>query len=141
MEIRPACLADLPEIAERLLRHYPGRATRESIMAGAPWMIWAMKSPDRLVLIGPNSFGIAETGIFYGFERRASVGLLCSQAAPGSAFEVLRMLRKMIAWARRKGALELKLDADNGTDFSAFAKRLGARQTAVTKYYVPLTRM
>src|SRR5437764_5421521 len=98
MEIRPATLDDLPEIAQRLIRHYAGRATPAQIMKGAKWMVWAINSPSRLVLIGPNAFGVAQTAMFYGCERRASVDILCSRPSVGGSLEALRMVRKMVAW-------------------------------------------
>lgn len=138
MPIRPATLGDLPEIARRLMRHYPGRATPATILRGASWMVWAINSPTRLVLLGPNSFGIAQCGIFYGCERRASVDILCCRPSAGGSLESLRMLRKMVAWARHRGARTLRLDADNGLDFGPFARRLGATAVTVTKYEIPV---
>jgi hypothetical protein len=138
MAIRPATLDDLPQIAQRLLQHYAGRATKETILRGAPWMTWAIGSRERLVLIGPNSFGVAQTGMFYGCERRASVDILCCRPSAGSSLEALRMVRKMVAWARRRGAPSLRLDADNGVDFAVFGKRLGAKPVTVTKFEIPV---
>ncbi len=137
MLIRPACLSDLPEIARRLIRHYAGRATPAQILKGAKWMIWAIGSRDRLVLIGPNAFGIAQYAMFYGCEARAQVDILCCRPNAGGSLESLRMLRKMVAWARRRGVSSLRLEADNGTDFSMFAKRLGARSKTAVKYDIP----
>lgn len=138
MLIRPACLDDLPAIARHLMRHYAGRATRETIMQGAPWMARVIQNRDRLVLIGPNAFGIAQYGMFYGCERRASVDILCSRPSAGGSLESLRMLRKMVAWARRRGARTLRLDADTGVDFAAFGKRLGATASMVPRYEIPV---
>lgn len=138
MLIRVATLDDLPEIAQRLIRHYAGRATRETILAGAPWMARVIASRDRLVLIGPNAFGIAQYGMFYGCEVRASVDILCCRPSAGGALESLRMVRKMVAWARRRGARTLRLDADTGVDFAPFGKRLGAIATTVPRYEIPV---
>lgn len=137
MSLRPATLDDLPEIGQRLILHYQGRATPAQIMKGAHWMIWAINSPSRLVLIGPNAFGVAQTAMFYGCERRASVDILCCRPNAGGSLESLRMIRKMVAWARRRGAPILRLEADNGVDFSAFAKRLDAKPVLTTKYEIP----
>lgn len=138
MRIRPATLADLPEIAQRLIRHYAGRATPAQIMAGAPWMARVLQNRDRLVLIGPNSFGIAQVGTFYGCERRASVDILCSRPSAGGSLESLRMVRKMVAWSKRRGARTLRLDADTGVDFAPFGKRLGASSVLVPRYEIPV---
>lgn len=137
MLIRPATLDDLPEIAQRLIRHYAGRATPAQIMKGAKWMIWAIGNRDRIVLIGPNAFGIAQYGMFYGCEARAQVDILCCRPSAGGALESLRIVRKMVAWARRRGAPNLRLDSDTGVDFAPFGKRLGANPVTVTKYEIP----
>ena len=137
MAIRPACLDDLPEIARRLILHYAGRATPAQIMKGAKWMAWAIGSRDRLVLLGPTAFGVAQTGMFYGCERRAQVDILCCRPSAGRSLESLRMVRKMVAWARRRGVSNLRLDSDTGVDFAAFGKRLGAEPVKVTKYEIP----
>ena len=137
MVIRPATLDDLPEIARRLILHYAGRATPAQIMKGARWMIWAIGSRDRLVLIGPNAFGIAQYGMFYGCEARAQVDILCCRPSAGGSLESLRMVRKMVAWARRRGARTLRLDADTGVDFAAFGKRLGAEPVMRTVFDIP----
>lgn len=138
MQIRPAGLDDLPEITRRMFEHYNGRLTAQRVPAGLRWMRAAILNPSRLVLIGPHSFGMAQVDTFYGFERRALVDILCSRPVPGAAFESLRMLRKMVAWARRKGARELKFDADTGVDFSPFARRLGAETVTVRKHRILL---
>ncbi len=137
MPIRPATLDDLPEIAQRLIRHYAGRATPAQIMKGAKWMCWAIGSRDRLVLIGPNAFGVASTGMFYGCEPRAQVDILCCRPNAGGSLECLRMVRKMVAWARRRGFPMMRLDSDTGIDFSPFGKRLGAEPRTVVKYEIP----
>lgn len=137
MIIRPATLDDLPEIAQRLIRHYEGRATPEQIMKGAKWMCWAIGSRERLVLIGPNAFGVASTGMFYGCEARAQVDILCCRPSAGGSWEALSMVRKMVAWARRRGFPMMRLDSDTGIDFAPFGKRLGAEPVTVTKYEIP----
>lgn len=137
MAIRPAELNDLPEIARRLIQHYAGRATPAQIMRGAKWMAWAIGSRDRLVLLGPNAFGIASIGTFYGCERKARVDILCSRPSAGRSLESLRMVRKMVAWAKRRGAPTLRLDADTGVDFGPFARRLGATAVSTIKFDIP----
>ncbi len=137
MAIRPAALTDLLEIARRMMLHYPTRATNATAIAGARWICWAINNRDRLVLIGPNAFGIAQYGMFYGCEARARVDILCCRPSAGGALESLRMLRKMVAWARRRGAPSLRLDADTGVNFAPFAKRLGGVAVPVTKFEIP----
>lgn len=137
MEIRPAALTDLLEIARRMMLHYPERATSTTAIAGAKWICWAIGNRNRLVLIGPNAFGIAQYGMFYGCEARAQVDILCCRPSAGGALESLRMLRKMVAWARRRGAPSLQLSSDNGTDFAAFGKRLGAIPVTIVKHEIP----
>lgn len=136
MEHRPATLEDLPLIAQFLQKHYPGRATRETIMRGAKWMAWCIQSPTRAVLIGPNSFAVASYDTHYGCERKARIDIICARAAPGSSLESLRLVRKLVSWARRHGCPTLRMDADNATDFGPFAKRLGARRIETVKYEI-----
>lgn len=136
MAFRQATLDDLPLIARRLQQHYPGRATREKIMQGARWMTQCIQSPSRLVLIGPNSFAVASYDTHYGCERKARIDILCCYPVPGAALEGLRMVRKLVSWARRKRCPTLRMDADNGTDFGPFAKRLGARRIDTVKYEI-----
>lgn len=114
---------------------YPERA----IERGAPWVRWAMKHEDRLVLVGPNSFGIAQVSWFYGFERRARLDMLCARPVSGAALEALRMVRIMVAWAAEHGAEgTFKMDADTGVDFEPFARRLGGKAVTATRYEIPL---
>lgn len=137
MAIRPAALSDLLEIARRMMLHYPTRATNATAIGGAKWICWAINNRDRLVLIGPSAFGIASIGTFYGCERRARVDILCCRPSAGHSLESLRMVRKMVTWARRRGVSNLQLDADTGVDFSPFARRLGAAVVSMTKFEIP----
>ena len=95
-----------------------------------------MKHPQRLVLVGAYSFGVAEVSDKYGFERRARLGMLA--ALPGAGMEPLRLVRMMIAWAKQQGAAgTFRLDADTGVDFGPFAKRLGGKPI-LAQYEVPI---
>lgn len=133
--IRRATLADMPFIVEMARERYPQR----TIDQGIPWMEWAIQNPDRLVLLGPNSIGVAQALWAYGFERRARLDMLGARAVPGAALEALRMLRLMLVWAKEKGAEgTFRLDADTGIDFGPFARRLGGKPVTVTRYEIPL---
>lgn len=114
---------------------YPDRP----IERGAPWVRWCMQNPERLVLVGAHSFGIAQTYWKYGYERRARLDMLCARPVSGSVMEALRMVRLMVMWAKEKGAIgTFILDADTGIDFAPFAERLGGTAVAVTRHEIPL---
>lgn len=138
MPIRQAAPEDLAEIIRRIMLHYGVRASPEKIKQSSPWMQQAIVDPNRLVLLGPNSFGMARVGTFYGSERQASVDILCCRPIASAAFESLRMLRKMIAWTRRRGAPTLRLEADRGIDFEPFARRLNAERRVSVRYEIPV---
>ena len=133
--IREATSADEPFMFAIAREKYPERA----IERGATWVRWAMKHPERLVLVGPNSFGIAQVSWFYGFERRARLDMLCARPVAGAALEALKMVRMMVVWAAAQGAEgAFKLDADTGVDFEPFARRLGGKAVTTTRYEIPL---
>ncbi len=133
MRLRPASLDDLPEIIRRMFLFYPRRAS----MTALPWMRRLLTSPEHLALIGPNAFGIARIGMFYGCERKASVDILCSRPSVGGSLEALRIVRKLAVWAGRRGLPTLRLDADTGVDFGPFAKRLKAKPVWTVKFEIP----
>lgn len=133
--IRRAILDDMPFIVELAREKYPKRV----IDLGIPWMEWAIGNPERLVLVGPNSVGVAQVSWNYGFERRARLDMLGARAASGAALEALRMVRMMLAWAKEQGAQgTFRLDADTGVDFGPFALRLGGKPVTLTRYEIPL---
>jgi hypothetical protein len=133
--IRKATSDDETFMFEIAKEKYPERA----IERGAPWVRWAMQHSERLVLVGPNSFGIAQVGWFYGMERRARLDMLCARPIPGAALEALKMVRMMVAWAAEQGATgAFRLDADTGVDFEPFARRLGGKLVTTTWYDIPL---
>ena len=133
--IHEAGVADEQFMFEIAREKYPERAIEQ----GVRWVRWCMQSPERLVLVGPNSFGIAQVDWRYGFERRSKLDMLCSRPASGRALEALKMVQLMIAWAKEKGALgAFRLDADTGADFEPFARRLGGKAVTATWYEIPL---
>ena len=133
--IRAATLDDMPFIIELAREKYPQR----TIEKGIPWMAWAIQNSERLVLVGPNSGGVAQVSWNYGFERRARIDMLGARAVPGAALEALRMVRMMLVWAKEQGAEgTFRLDADTGVDFGPFARRLGGKPVTTTRYEIPL---
>ena len=137
---RPKQSGDLIHIASETDREfimdlvremYPGKDVDRSV----PWVEWCLKNLDHLVLVGDNSFGIARAEWVYGFERLGTLLILCSR---GRNLEALRMVRKMIAWAKTRGCLEFRLDANTGVDFAAFGKRLKAKRETILRYNIPL---
>lgn len=130
-EIRVATLNDMPYMIALAQESYPNRG----IERGIPWMEWALKSPERLVLVGPGCAGVAQVSWNYGFERRARLDMLAGR----SHWSTFKMVRYMLAWAKSMGATgTFRLDADTGVDFAPFAKRLGGRPVTLTRYEIPL---
>ena len=133
--IRRASLDDMPFIIGMAKEKYPAR----QIEQGIPWMEWCIGSPERLVLVGPNSVGVAQVDWRYGFERRGRLDMLASRPQAGAPWEAFRMVRMMLAWAKEQGAQgTFRLDADTGIDFGPFAKRLGGEPVTLTRYEIPL---
>ena len=133
--IRRTSLDDMPFIIGMAKEKYPAR----QIEQGIPWMEWCIGSPERLVLVGPNSVGVAQVDWRYGFERRGRLDMLASRPQASAPWEAFRMVRMMLAWAKEQGAQgTFRLDADTGIDFGPFAKRLGGEPVTLTRYEIPL---
>lgn len=133
--IREATADDLPFILEFGKAMYPSR----DIQKGMRWMAWAIENPDRLVLIGTDSVGVAQVSRNYGFENKGKLDILASRPVPGAALEALRMIRIMARWAKSRGAIgTFRLSADTGVDFKPFSDRLGGKAMIVTHYEIPL---
>ena len=134
-KIRRAKLEDMPFMVALANEKYPMRM----IEKGIPWMEWCIQNDNRLVLLGPNSIGVAQVEWNYGYERRARLDMLGARPVSGAALEALRMVRMMLAWAKEKGAVgTFRLDADTGIDFGPFARRLGGKPVTLTRYEIPL---
>jgi hypothetical protein len=133
--IHKATLADMPFIIALAKEKYPAR----QIEHGISWMEWCIANPERLVLVGPNSAGVAQVNWKYGFERRARLDMLGARPTAGAALEALKIVRLMVAWAKEQGAQDtFVLDADTGVDFEPFSRRLGGKAVTVTRYEIPL---
>jgi hypothetical protein len=136
--IRRATLEDMPrmiEMAKTLWAKYPER----NVQQGEGWMKWCIQNPERLVLLGSSSIGVASVSWNYGYERRARIEVLAGTPAPGTALQTLRMVRLMLTWAKEQGAEgTFRLDADTDVDFGPFAKRLGGKPVTRTRYEIPL---
>ena len=136
--IRRATLDDMPhmiEMAKKLWARYPER----QVVQGEGWMRWCISNPERLVLLGSTSIGVASVSWNYGYERRARMDILAGLPVPGTALQTLRMLHIMIAWAREQGAQgTFRLSADTEADFGPFARRLGGKAVTTTRYEIPL---
>lgn len=142
--IRIATVADIPTLVEFAKEAYGDRLIGRGgewvkSGGGAHWLQWCISNPDRLVLIGANSVGIAQVSWHYGFEKRGRLDVLVSRPGSKTPFETLKMVRIMLDWAKEKGATgKFKLDADTGVDFEPFAKRLGGVPVTMTRYEIPL---
>ncbi len=132
MLIRRAAEPDRAFIMELVREKYPDRFDK-----GVHYVEWCLKQPDKLVAVGPNSFGVASAYWNYGFERRAGSSILCARPVAGSALEIVRMLRFMLVWAKQQGCEGLfRLQEDTGVDFGPLARRLRGRERIV--WEIPL---
>lgn len=130
--IRTAVEPDRAFIMALVKEKYPDRYDK-----GVHYVEWCLTQPDKLVAVGPNSFGVASAYWNYGFERRAGSSILCARPVAGAALEIVRMLRFMIAWARQQGAQgPFRLQEDTGVDFGPLARRLGGSERIV--WEIPL---
>lgn len=132
--IRRATPADIPVWVELSKARYPDR----DVAAGAKWVEWCIRHPERLVLVGKTHAGIATVSWHYGIEKRASLVLMFSASGAPYGLEGVAMLRAMVAWAKEMGAIPpFRVGSDNGTDLGAFAKRLGGEMVMEPHYAIP----
>lgn len=130
--IRRAVETDRAFVMELVKEKYPDR-----YQFGVRYVEWCLTQADKLVAVGPHSFGVATAYWNYGFERRAGSSILCARPVPGAALEVLRMLRFMINWAKQQGCEgSFRLQEDTGVDFGPLARRLGGSERIV--WEIPL---
>lgn len=133
--IRRATEDDIPYMLAMAREKYPDRPVEQ----GIPWMQWCLKNPDRLVLIGQDSIGMAEVGWYYGYSFRPRLSWLVGRPVKGAALETLTMLRMMLVWAKEKGCTEpFRLSAETNIDFEPYSRRLGGRAVTSTTYLIPL---
>lgn len=133
-KIKKAADSDIPAMVEIGKACYPGR----DVVLGVDWLRARMHDPANLVLLGPNSVGIASVSRRYGFEPKARLDVLACRPSPGKALEALKMVRVMLWWAKERGAKPpFRMDADTGVDFSAFSARLGGKRVESVRYEIP----
>lgn len=141
--IRLGQVEDIPALVEFALEAYGNRMIPRGEAwvksGGARWLEWCILNPERLVLIGANSVGIAQVAWHYGFERKGRMDVLVSRPGSRTPLETLKMVRLMLSWARQRGAVgSFRLDADTGVDFEPFAQRLGGKPVTNVRYEIPL---
>ena len=133
--VRVATVRDIPFILEVAQEAYPDR----DVVMGIPYMCWCLNSPDRLVLVGQNCFGLARFAWEYGLEARARSEMLASRKGNRAPWEVLQIVRQMLIWAKQRGAKgDFVLDSDTEVDFEPFARRLKGRKTTLVQYKIAL---
>lgn len=132
--IRVATLDDLPKWLYLAKERYPDR----DIGATARWVSWCITHPARLVLVGHGCAGIAGVDLHYGIELRGKMNVLYSIPCLEPGIEAMTMLKKMVAWAKEKGAVPpFLIDNDSGVDFGPFVKRLGGQRDEAPRYTIP----
>lgn len=133
--IRRATLDDMPRMLEIAEEMYPGRGVK----AGWDWMKWNIenRTGDKFVWVGDDSLIVAHIYKRYGYELCARVDMLCARRAKKAVFEALQLVKAAVRWAALNGVERpLKLDADTGADFGAFARRLGGWKVDPEQYPV-----
>ena len=131
-EIRRATEIDRPFVMELVKEKYPDRYAQ-----GIPYVNWCLNNPDRLVAVGPHSFGVASAMWHYGFQRRGGISILCCRPVAGASFEIVRMVRFMLDWAKAVGCEgDFTLVEDTGVDFGPLVRRLGG--VSRTVWRIPL---
>lgn len=130
--IRRAVETDRDFVMGLVKDKYPDR-----YLKGVHYVEWCLTQPDKLVAVGPNSFGVASAYWNYGFERRAGSSILCARPVAGAALEIVRMLRFMLRWARQQGCGgSFRLQEDTGVDFGPLARRLRGAERII--WEIPL---
>lgn len=133
--IRRATADDIPFILKLAQEKYPNR----DVSKGMKWFERCLHNQRRLPLVGPHSFGIAWIEPLYGFEERAGMDVLACRTSSAAGWEILRMVKLMLGWARALGAEgQFRLDADTGVDFGPLAARLGGELSPQRYYLIPL---
>lgn len=133
--IRRATFDDMPRMLEIAKEMYPGRG----VEAGWDWMRFHIenRAGDKFVWIGEHSVIVAHIYRQYGFELRCRIDMLCARRQKAAIFEALQLVKACKRWAALNGVTApMKLDADTGVDFGAFAKRLGGWQVDPKRYPV-----
>ena len=62
------------------------------------------------------------------FEFEASVVFICADDTPGHTWEVLRLLRASVAWAKLRRCAAWRCASETDSDLTAFARRVGATE-------------
>mgnify|MGYP001549724377 CR=1 FL=1 len=122
--IRPLTEADFPWCHDLCRRAYPmGYYDPRSAQN---WFTGLLKSPGVCALRGEKAFAIAAVQERPWNPARSDAFLLPVVAPDGSGFELYRIMRELVRWARAAGAEEFHFDAITGVDFGPIARRLGA---------------
>ena len=134
--IRHATVDDLPFMLEIAKERYGARVQDRE---GLAYVRWCITQPSHMVLVGLNSFGIAQISVRYGYERKARLAMLAARRQNKAWIEVLQMVRVMVNWAAlNKAEGAFRIDADTGVDFGPLAKRLGGEPVNEPAYDIPL---
>ena len=133
--IRRGLVEDIPLWAEIAKLRYPGRDVTQAMR----WVEWCINNPERLVLVGSATAGIAAITIQHGITRTAHLSMFFTVPGQNPGLEPVDMLKIMINWAKQNGAEgSFKIMADTGVDLGPFVKRAGGRRIELPFYEIPL---
>jgi len=132
--IREAVLEDAPKWLALAVQRYPDR----DVGGMRAWVEWCITNPDRLVLVGRASVGIAAVSLNYGVERRGRMDVLYTIPHLKPGLEAFAMIEIMMRWAKQKGAQgPFYIEPDTDVDFGPFVQRLGGTPAGGVRYEIP----
>ncbi|MDE2099895.1 MAG: hypothetical protein KGL39_21760 [Patescibacteria group bacterium] len=123
--IRPLTPADFPWCHDLCRRAYP--LGYYDPMASQRWFEALLQSSGFRALRGDKAFAIAAIQERPWNPARTDAFLLPVVAPDRSGFELYRLIRALVVWAKRVGADQFHFDAITGVDFGPIAQRLGAK--------------
>ena len=118
--------SDLPFIMEVAAYSYGWSNTP----LGNQWVKERIKDSNSVVIRGDHSFGIGF--LFRSFYWKKPRGHILHVASipKGLSREPLRIMQRIIDWAKNRDAFEVTFGSEIGTDYAPFAKLLGASPQA-----------
>lgn len=119
--IREAIEEDLPFMMELAAYGYGWHQSW-----GSKWLKDRITDPNSIILRGEHSFGVGFLfRPFYWKDPRGHI-LHVASRPKGLSREALRIIQRIIQWSKDKGAFEVVLGSEIGTDYAPFARLLGA---------------
>lgn len=127
--LRPCTLNDIPWLLDRVAFHYRNQPV-DLNKAETYWRA-TIGRRDHVYIRGSVSCGASRLVRSYwatdASPPSATDLFFFADKGAGGVFELLAIMRMMIAWARQSGCVNYRFAAQTGVDVAAMAKRLGAK--------------